>query len=104
MTVGEFQQLIKDIYFEKDSGRGVDGTFRWFTEEVGELARAIRKGEPEGLDEEFADVFAWLVSLASLSDVDLEQACVKYRSGCPKCDAIPCKCEEKIPDSKDKEI
>lgn len=72
----------------------MDGTFRWFTEEVGELARALRQNRREALEEEFADVFAWLVSLANLSGVDLEQACAKYGAGCPKCHAVPCRCQE----------
>lgn len=94
MTVAEFQNLIKDIYFAKDSRRGSDGTFRWLTEEVGELARAIRKGDFPGKAEEFADVFAWLASLASIEGIELEQACAKYANGCPKCHNTPCACEE----------
>jgi NTP pyrophosphatase (non-canonical NTP hydrolase) len=65
MEIKEFQELIKEIYFEKDSKRGIEGTFVWFTEEVGELARAIRENDLRRLNEEFADVFTWLVSLAS---------------------------------------
>ena len=94
MTVAEFQELIRRTYFTKDSRRGTDGTFRWLVEETGELARAIRRGEPENLREEFADVFAWLASLASLSGVDLEAACAKYARGCPKCGQSPCACPE----------
>ncbi|MCL6465571.1 MAG: nucleotide pyrophosphohydrolase [candidate division WOR-3 bacterium] len=94
MTIGEFQKLIAEIYFVKDHRRGVEGTFRWFVEEVGELARALRHNRQEEKEEEFADVFAWLVSLASISGVELEQACRKYSKGCPKCHAIPCRCAE----------
>lgn len=96
MTVNEFQELIHRTYYTKDSDRGVDGTFRWFTEEVGELARAIRRGDADNLSEEFADVFAWLASLASLSGVDLETAAARYRAGCPKCEAAPCRCAEPV--------
>jgi len=94
VRVSEFQKLIRDIYFEKDSRRGVDPTFRWFTEEVGELARAIRKGNRGNLEEEFGDVFAWLASLATLEGVSLEQVATRYASGCPKCGRTPCECEE----------
>lgn len=94
MTVTEFQKLIRDIYFDKDSRRGIEGTFRWLIEETGELARAIRRGEPDNLREEFADVFAWLASLASLEGVDLEAAARKYSTGCPKCHSTPCGCPE----------
>lgn len=96
MTVAEFQRLIRDIYYTKDSRRGVDGTFRWFIEEVGELARAIRRQDRANLEEEFADVFAWLVSLASLQNVELDAAIAKYAGGCPKCHSTPCQCQESL--------
>lgn len=92
MEIKEFQNLIARIYYEKDAARGVEGTFRWFVEEVGELARSIRKGE--GYHEEFADVAAWLFSLANLMGVDMEEAIKKYQTGCPKCGRIPCVCGE----------
>lgn len=94
MTIAEFQRLIADIYLTKDSRRGVDGTFRWLVEETGELARALRGRDRSNLAEEFADVFAWLVSLATQQGIDLEQACQKYEGGCPKCRAIPCTCPD----------
>lgn len=95
LTVSGFQQLIRDIYFRKDRRRGVDGTYRWLVEETGELARAIRKVDKANMREEFADVFAWLASLASLHEIDLEEAACKYAAGCPKCHSVPCACEEK---------
>lgn len=73
-----FQRCIEELYFEKDSARGWEKTFVWFVEEVGELARALHRDDQENLEEEFADVAAWLVSLASLRGVDLEQAARKY--------------------------
>ncbi|MGQ9707270.1 MAG: MazG nucleotide pyrophosphohydrolase domain-containing protein [bacterium] len=94
MTIAQFQQQIREIYFDRDYRRGEDGTFRWFTEEVGELARALRRNVTEEKEEEFADVFAWLVSLASLAGVDMEKACAKYKYGCPKCRLAPCRCPE----------
>ena len=90
--IREFQQLIRDIYFERDNARGAEGTFRWFIEEVGELARAMRGTDPDNLVEEFGDVLAWLVSMASILGVDMEQAAAKYARGCPKCGATPCAC------------
>jgi NTP pyrophosphatase (non-canonical NTP hydrolase) len=100
VTIAEFQKLIEEIYFERDSARGRDGTFVWFVEEVGELARALARppaGDPEAareaLRQEFADVLAWLATLASIAGVDLESAArAKYEDGCPKCRAIPCAC------------
>lgn len=92
MTISEFQKIIFDIYFEKDSKRGINGTFTWFVEEVGELAKAVRQKDKENLKEEFADVFAWLVSLASICRINMEECIKKYEAGCPKCNVTPCKC------------
>mgnify|MGYP000409824305 CR=1 FL=1 len=93
MGINEFQRLIKDIYFERDNARGAEGTFRWFIEEVGELARAMRGTDRDNLREEFGDVLAWLVSLASIMGVDMEGAAEKYARGCPKCGSTPCSCK-----------
>ena len=98
MKVSEFQALIEDIYGAKDSSRGTAGTYMWFAEEVGELSRALRRGDRASLEEEFADVFAWLATLASMHDVDLEQvAATKYAEGCPRCSTTPCGCAEPRP-------
>ena len=75
LTVREFQRLIDVVYGQKDRDRGIEGTFLWFHEEVGELTRAVRRGhDRENLQEEFADVYAWLVSMASMLEIDMEQA------------------------------
>jgi NTP pyrophosphatase (non-canonical NTP hydrolase) len=93
MEVAEFQALIERIYFARDSQRGLAGTHMWFCEEVGELTRALRRNNRAELEGEFADVFAWLVTLASMSKVDLQQAIeAKYAKGCPRCRATPCAC------------
>ncbi|OYD14008.1 nucleotide pyrophosphohydrolase [candidate division WOR-3 bacterium JGI_Cruoil_03_44_89] len=90
MTIGEFQKKIEEIYLKKDASRGVEGTFIWFVEEVGELARAIRN---EGnFEEELADCAAWLFSIANILGVNMEDAVRKYENGCPKCGKIPCIC------------
>src|SRR5262245_6704799 len=96
MTLAEFQRLIDATYGAKDKARGLPGTFMWFTEEVGELSRALRRGERgPRLEEEFADVLAWLSTLASIVGVDLEaSARAKYANGCPRCRSIPCRCAE----------
>jgi NTP pyrophosphatase (non-canonical NTP hydrolase) len=79
MRLAEFQQLIRDRYHATDSARGVPGTFLWFSEEVGELAEALGQrergdGDEANLREEFADVLAWLTTIANICEVDLEQA------------------------------
>ena len=92
MEIEALQRTIANTYLGRDRERGVDATFRWFTEEVGELARALRTGERPELVHEFSDVLAWLASLANLLDVDLAAAMTRYTSGCPKCNASPCDC------------
>ena len=55
-------------------------------QEVGELATALRSGSPEERALEFADVLAWLATLANIAGVDLEAAIqAKYGGGCPGC-------------------
>lgn len=90
-----FQRNIEEIYLERDRARGWERTFTWFVEEVGELARAMHRGERENLAEEFADAAAWLVTLASIHGVDLGEAARKYADGCPRCGGTPCACPPK---------
>lgn len=81
MEISEFQQVIARKYKKRDQERGVPRTFLWFIEEVGELATALAGDDQANREEEFADVFAWLCTLANITDVDLEEACSKYTSG-----------------------
>jgi NTP pyrophosphatase (non-canonical NTP hydrolase) len=81
MEIREFQELIARRYKKRDKERGVPRTFLWFIEEVGELATALASKDKANTTEEFADVFAWLCTLANITDVDLEKACRKYTSG-----------------------
>ncbi len=94
VSLRDFQQLIKRMYFEKDVTRGVEGTFLWLMEEVGELATALRsKNDMQNLHEEFADVIAWLTTIANVAGVDLSKALQeKYGSGCPGCRRFDCTC------------
>jgi NTP pyrophosphatase (non-canonical NTP hydrolase) len=93
MTLTELQDLIRVMYSSKDAERGVDGTFMWFMEEVGELAATLREDGGEELAHEFADVLAWLVTLANISGVDLNAAMqTKYGEGCPGCGQMVCQC------------
>ena len=93
ITLREFQTLIRDMYLEKDQVRGMEGTFMWLMEEVGELASALRSGSPEELRGEFADVLAWLTTIANLVEIDLTEAIAeKYGSGCPGCGRYVCTC------------
>ena len=78
MTIKEFQQLIRDRYEQRDRQRGTPATFLWFIEEVGELATALAGDDQANKAEEFADVLAWLTTLANINDIDLETALQKY--------------------------
>lgn len=92
MTLQEFQNQIKNLYFFRDEQRGIEGTFRWFVEEVGELAKALRKDDLKNLEEEFSDCLAWLISLAALKGIDAEKCASRYFPSCPKCKQLPCSC------------
>lgn len=118
VSIAQFQNLIKQMYFDKDQARGIPATFLWLTEEIGELASALRETQwarqlldesPEknqdlendfaaknkNLAEEFADVFAWLATIANVADVNLSQALFeKYGSGCPGCQQFSCRCPD----------
>ena len=95
MTLREFQTLIRTMYHEKDASRGVEGTFMWLTEEIGELATALRSGDHDERTLEFADVLAWLATIANVVGVDLEEAVArKYGTGCPGCGQPACTCPD----------
>ena len=95
LSLAELQQLIRVTFGAKDERRGVEGTFMWFMEEVGELSAALRSGTAEERAAEFADVLAWLATLANVVGVDLERAVrAKYGGGCPGCGRVPCVCDQ----------
>lgn len=116
VSISQFQDLIRKMYFEKDQARGIAGTFMWLTEEIGELSTALRETEHLGqqrqsaddsdlkskheaakhnLSQEFADVFAWLATIANVADVDLSAALFeKYGAGCPGCSQFSCDCPD----------
>ncbi len=96
MTIEDLQALIEKMYSDKDRRRGTSATFLWLCEEVGELAGALREGTHEQKCSEFADVVAWLVTLANINDVNLTQALEeKYGRGCPGCGKLLCSCNSK---------
>lgn len=108
MRIDEFQNVIERMFGHKDFARGIEGTFMWFMEEVGELSADLRSfaklkasgagdeelsRQRERMELEFADVLAWLVTLANMTGVNLEQAVgKKYVQGCPKCHQAACVC------------
>lgn len=93
MELKDLQQTIRRTYGARDEERGVDATFGWFVEEVGELSRAIRRQGHQERVEEFTDVLAWLLTLAEMTGVDLDAAAAeRYGDGCPSCASSPCVC------------
>lgn len=94
MTLAELQSLIARMYSSKDEARGIDGTFMWLMEEIGELAAALREGTTEEQAAEFADVLAWLATIANVAQINLDQAVAdKYGNGCPGCGEMVCVCD-----------
>ena len=93
MHLSELQELMRELYYHNDSKRGIPKTFAWVVEEMGELSRAMRNEHPREIEDELADVLAWLASLANLLGVDMEGAVMrKYGSGCPRCGGKPGRC------------
>ena len=93
MEISEFQELMHDLYAHNDRRRGGNATMLWLVEEIGELAEAIRREDPENIEEELADCFAWIGALANLYGVDLEKSFLKkYPGVCPSCKENPCIC------------
>jgi len=95
LSFADLQRHIRQMYFEKDAARGVEGTFMWLMEEIGELASALRSDDRDNLAEEFADEIAWLTTIANVADIDLNAALVdKYGGGCPGCGKLVCDCPD----------
>jgi len=92
MDLAALQDVIERTYGDRDRARGVSATVAWLTEEIGELARAVRKGSYEQQVHEFGDVIAWVATLANQQGVDLDEAVARYAHGCPKCQSSPCIC------------
>jgi NTP pyrophosphatase (non-canonical NTP hydrolase) len=93
MQINEFQNMMKRLYLHRDSERGTEGTLNWLMDEVEELKEALEGNDTKAIENEFADVFAWLASLANIVNVDLEKAALsKYANKCPKCGLSPCDC------------
>ena len=93
MHIRAFQELMRQLYFHRDSERGVKGTIEWLVDELEELREALEGSDKEATEKEFADVIAWLASLANITEIDLESATLKkYDGKCPKCRQTPCQC------------
>jgi NTP pyrophosphatase (non-canonical NTP hydrolase) len=93
LYISEFQKMMYRLYFHRDSERGVKGTYNWLLDELKELEEALESNDKKALEDEFADVIAWLASLANITNIDLEKATLnKYDGKCPKCRHSPCQC------------
>jgi NTP pyrophosphatase (non-canonical NTP hydrolase) len=94
VDIKEFQQMMRTLYFKRDRNRGIRGTYNWLVDEIVELGGELEKGtDEESTEKEFADVIAWLASLANIMGIDLEKAAInKYNYKCPKCQQSPCQC------------
>jgi len=92
MHLAELQDLMERTYGTRDRERGLPAAVAWLAEEVGELAQALRKGTVDEQRDEFADVLAWIATLANIARIDLDGALRRFADGCPKCGGIPCRC------------
>jgi NTP pyrophosphatase (non-canonical NTP hydrolase) len=92
MEFAEFQSIMEQTYGARDRARGLAATVAWVAEEIGELARAVRKGSRDEQLLELGDVLAWVTSLANQLGCSLEAAVARYANGCPRCGASPCSC------------
>jgi len=94
MHITEFQEMMRRLYYHRDSKRGVKGTYDWLKDELEELGEALEENDKEAAEKEFADVIAWLASLANITGIDLEKTAInKYNDKCPKCQQSPCQCK-----------
>ncbi len=85
--------MMKKLYFKRDIERGIEGTFNWLVDEVAELGEELKGNDRRATEAEFADIIAWLASLANIIGIDLEKAALaKYPNRCPKCQQNPCYC------------
>jgi NTP pyrophosphatase (non-canonical NTP hydrolase) len=97
MDISEFQRMMHQLYFHHDAKRGAEGTYQWLLQEVEELGEAIKGTDKRALEDEFADVLAWLASLANVLNINLEKAATaKYNQKCPKCEKMPCECTKSL--------
>ena len=92
MDIQTFQEIMERTYGERDRSRGVAASVAHLAEEVGELARSVRKGTRAEQVHELGDVLAWIASLADQLDIPLEEAARRYEAGCPRCKSSPCAC------------
>ena len=92
MDTDRFQALIDVTYGARDRARGLPSTVAWLAEEVGELAKAARKGTRDEQLHELGDVVAWVASLANQLGLSIDEAVSRYAHGCPRCAGLPCVC------------
>jgi NTP pyrophosphatase (non-canonical NTP hydrolase) len=90
--LSDVQRLMEQTYGARDRARGLAATVAWLAEEMGELAKAVRKGTRDEQVHELGDTLAWLASLANQLDISLEESIARYAAGCPRCHAAPCQC------------
>jgi len=94
VELSDVQALMARTFGERDAARGVPAAVAWLAEEVGELARAARKGDATEQLHELGDVLAWLASLANQLGLSMDDAMRRYAAGCPRCGRVPCACPE----------
>jgi hypothetical protein len=102
LSISDWQSVFADIYPVFD-GEDFQGSFARLTEELGEMAEAIRVREiaPSYFISEAADVFAWLMRVQNLYDMKTQAPDHKtlerwlaeaYPGKCLECGDATCSC------------
>ncbi|MHA1881913.1 MAG: MazG nucleotide pyrophosphohydrolase domain-containing protein [Candidatus Thorarchaeota archaeon] len=96
MKIEEAQDLIRRIYLERDRERGLERALLRTFEELAELSDAVHRNKlSKEIEDEIADVFAWVISIANLLEINLGNALLsKYNDVCSRCKKNPCDCAD----------
>jgi len=77
LTISEAQKKVEQ--FAKDQNWKTESLeiFNHLVEEIGEIARGLRKGDQENLKEELADALFLLLKLSNQENIDLNDSFIK---------------------------
>ena len=87
MSLNYYKYLTNDLCVKKKWNHStIESIWMFFTEEVGELASAIRRvngyypdNKKSKIEDEMGDVFSYLFQLASMLDIDLDQMWINHQ-------------------------
>lgn len=98
-SLHELQRHLNQVYGNRNRGGGglERSLLRLFAEsvEIGlyTLPLTDALSLPDGYYEEAADALAWLIAIANMLNLDLEEIVIEtYKNGCTTCKAMSCTC------------